>query len=89
MQGSPFSSDPLHYFNASQHTGLPLPHVAVALEVLPGGKEVELDHTEHPIAVLDKNTKPEEEKETNNKDKIKLIFFITIRQTSSSEKCTC
>lgn len=63
MQGSPFSGDPLHYFNASQHTGLPLPHVAVALEVLPGGKEVELDHTEHPIAVLDKNTKPEEEKE--------------------------
>lgn len=75
MQGSPFSGDPLHYFNASQHTGLPLPHVAVALEVLPRGKEVELDHTEHPIAVLDKNTKPEGEKETNNKDKIKPIFY--------------
>lgn len=59
MQRSPLSGDPLHHFDATQHAGLPLPCVAVALEVLAARKDVELDHTEHPIVVLDQNTQPE------------------------------
>lgn len=53
---SPLSSDPLHHINACQHTGSPLPHAAVPVEVVLVGQEVELDHAEHPVAVLDKHT---------------------------------
>lgn len=64
MRVSPFSSDPLHHFNASQHTGPPLPQVVVLVEVVLGGQEVELDHAEHPVAVLDKHTEPGNENKT-------------------------
>lgn len=56
----PHSCNPLHHLDAPQQAGPPLPHVAVAVEVIFVGQEVELDHTEHPIAVLDKHTKPGE-----------------------------
>lgn len=59
MQRSPLSGDSLHDFNATQHAGLPLPHAAVVLEVLATQKDVELDHAEHPVVVLDQNTEPE------------------------------
>lgn len=58
MWASPFSCDPLYHFNASQHAGLALPHLAVPAEVILTGQEVQLDHTEHPVAVLDKHTQP-------------------------------
>lgn len=54
----PFSCNPLYHFNAPQHAGPPLPHVAVVVEVIYAGQKVELDHAEHPIAVLDKHTNP-------------------------------
>lgn len=60
LQCSPLSCDSLHHFNAPQYAGLPLPHVAVALEILAARKDVKLDHTEHPIVVLDQNTEPEQ-----------------------------
>lgn len=56
----PYSCNPLHHLDAPQQAGPPLPHVAVVVEVIFAGQEVELDHTEHPIAVLDKHTKPGE-----------------------------
>lgn len=58
MQRSPLSGDSLHDLDATQHAGLPLPRVAVALEVLAAQKDVKLDHTEHPIVVLDQNAEP-------------------------------
>lgn len=59
VQRSPLSGDSLHDFNATQHAGLPLPHAAVTQEVLAAREDVELNHTEHPIVVLDQNTEPE------------------------------
>lgn len=56
----PLSGDPLHHFDAPQHAGPPLPPVAVVVEVISAGQEVELHHAEHPIAVLDKHTQPGE-----------------------------
>lgn len=41
-----------------QHAGLPLPLVAIVLEVFAALKDLELDHAEHPIVVLDQNTEP-------------------------------
>lgn len=67
---SPFSSDPLHHFNASQQAGPSLPHAAVLLEVVLVGQEVELDHAEHPITILDKHTEPGQKKQ---KDTIGLV----------------
>lgn len=54
----PLSGDPLHHFDAPQHAGPPLPRVAVVVEVIGAGQEVELQHAEHPVAVLDKHTQP-------------------------------
>lgn len=68
---SPFSSDPLHHFNVSQHTGPPLPHLAIPVQVVFAGEKVELDHTEHLVAVLDKHTKPDG-KETQRKNETSL-----------------
>lgn len=56
----PYSCNPLHHLDAPQQAGPPLPHVAVVVEVIFAGQEVELHHAEHPIAVLDKHTKPGE-----------------------------
>lgn len=56
-EGAPLSGDPLHHFNAPQHAGPPLPHVAIAADVIFAGQEVELHHAEHPITVLDEHTK--------------------------------
>lgn len=56
----PHSCNPLHHLDAPQQAGPPLPHVAVVVEVIFAGQEVELDHAEHPIAVLDKHAKPGE-----------------------------
>lgn len=57
-EGPPLSGDPLHHFNAPQQAGPPLPHVAVVVEVIFAGQEVELHHAEHPITVLDEHAKP-------------------------------
>lgn len=56
----PSSCNPPHHLDAPQQAGPPLPHVAVVVEVIFAGQEVELDHAEHPIAVLDEHTKPGE-----------------------------
>lgn len=59
VQRSPLSGDSLHNFKAAQHAGLPLPHAAETLEVLAARKDVELDHAEHPVVVLNQSTEPE------------------------------
>lgn len=59
----PLSGDPLHHFDAPQHAGPALPRVAVVVEVIAAGQEVELHHAEHPVAVLDKHTQPGERSE--------------------------
>lgn len=56
----PRSGDPPHHLDAPQLAGPPLPLVAVAVEVIVAGQEVELDHAEHPVAVLDQHAKPGE-----------------------------
>lgn len=63
---SPFSSDALHHLNASQHAAPPLPHEAVSAEVILAGQEVELDHAEHPMAILDKHTEPGKQTKTHS-----------------------
>lgn len=50
---SPFSSDPLHHFNARKHTGSPLPHLAVLVELVFAGQRLESDNAENPKAILD------------------------------------
>lgn len=74
---SPLPSGPLHHLNASQHTGPPLPHVAVPVEVVLAGQEVELDLAEHPVAVLDKRTEPGK-KTRKQHTETKLKFFMTL-----------
>lgn len=78
--GSPFSSDPLHHFNVSQQARPALPHAAVLAKVIPAGQDVELDHAEHPIAVLDKNTEPgKNTNSTTTQTKTVLISVFSIR----------
>lgn len=65
---SPFSSDPLNHFNASEHTGPPLPRLAVPAEVFVVGKHVQLEHAEHPVAVLNESTQPGNEEKQNTQE---------------------
>jgi hypothetical protein len=63
---SPFPSDPLHHFDGSQDAGPALPLPGVEVERVLRRQSVELDHAEHPIAVLDQHTQPGTHKHREN-----------------------
>lgn len=75
MRVSPFSGDPLHHFNAFQHTGPSLPQLAEPVELVPAGQRLELDHAEDPTAILDENAQPGREHKNDNINAVNAYLF--------------